>query len=162
MPLLTRPARTAAGRGGSDRAPAPPGRGRRGSVWVQLVLFGGFGVVFNVLYGVLYLLLRLVLGPMWANAVALVLSTVSSTAANRRFTFEVRGPRHVVRHHSLGLTLLALGLGVTSGSLWLLEASTENPTRLAELAVLGLANLTVGLVRFTSFRIWMRPLGSRS
>ena len=55
MPLLTRPARNAAGRGGSDRAPAPPGRVRRGSVWVQLVLFGGFGVVFNVLYGVLYL-----------------------------------------------------------------------------------------------------------
>jgi putative flippase GtrA len=162
MPLLTRPARDASGRDVRECAPAVLGRLPRGSVWVQLVLFGTFGVVFNVLYGALYLLLRLGLGPMWANGVALVLSTVSSTAANRRFTFEVRGPRHVVRHHSLGLTLLALGLGVTSGSLWLLEATTEHPTRLAELAVLGLANLAVGLVRFTSFRLWMRPHGGRS
>lgn len=162
MPLLTRPARDACGRDGRDRAPAVLGRLSRGSVWVQLVLFGAFGVVFNLMYGALYLLLRLVLGPIWANGVALVLSTISSTAANRRVTFEVRGPWHVVRHHSLGLTLLALGLGVTSGSLWLLEASVDDPTRLAELAVLGLANLAVGLVRFASFRLWMRPHGSRS
>ena len=60
--------------------------------------------------------------PWWANFTALLLTAVANTAANRRFTFGVRGPRDVVRHQVQGLAIFAAGLAATSGSLWLLHA----------------------------------------
>ena len=62
-----------------------------------------------------------------------------------------------VPHQSLGLALLAFSLAVTAGSLWLLEVTVDDPTRLAELLVLVAANLGVGLVRFAAFRLAMVP-----
>jgi hypothetical protein len=62
-----------------------------------------------------------------------------------------------VPHQALGLALLVFGLAVTAGSLWLLEASVEEPSRTAELVVLAAANLGVGLVRFAAFRAAMVP-----
>lgn len=130
-----------------------------GVVVRQLLVFASIGGSLNVAYAGLYVLLREPLGAQWSNAVSLVVTTVASTAANRFFTFGVRGSRHAVRHQVLGMVLLAFGLGVTAGSLWLLDAATDSPTRLAELAVLTAANLTVGLVRFVSFRLAMVPEG---
>jgi hypothetical protein len=57
--------------------------------------------------------------------------------------------------------LLAFGLVVTAGSLWLLEASVDDPSRLAELLVLAAANVAVGLVRFVAFRRVMVPVQPR-
>ena len=126
-------------------------------VLVQLVVFAGVGGVFNVVYALMYLGLRTALSAQWANAVALVLSTVLGTWGHRRVTFGVRGSARTVPHQTLGLALLAFGLAVTAGSLWLLEASVEQPSRLAELLVLAAANLGVGLVRFLLFRAAMVP-----
>lgn len=129
----------------------------RRSPFLQLVLFAGVGGLFNVLYGLLYVALRTGLDAQVANAIALVASTIAGTAGHRRLTFGVRGSAKAVRHQGLGLGLLAFGLGVTSGSLWLLDTLSESPTRLAELAVLAAANLGVGLVRFLAFRVSMVP-----
>jgi putative flippase GtrA len=123
----------------------------------EVASFSVIGIAFNVVYGLLYVALRGLLGPQWSNLVSLVASTVTDTATNRRVTFGVRNRATVVPHQSLGLVLLGLGLAVTSGSLWLLQAVAPDAGRLAELAVLGLANLLVGVVRFLSFRRWMRP-----
>ena len=46
---------------------------------------------------------------------------------------------------------------MTAGSLWLLEASVDQPSRLSEVAVLAAANLGVGLIRFAAFRVAMVP-----
>jgi len=126
-------------------------------VFLQLVVFACVGALFNVLYGGLYLLFRTFQDPQWANAVALVASTVAGTSGHRRMTFGVRGQSGVVSHQVLGLALLGFGLAVTAGSLWALDVSVAEPTRLAELAVLAAANLGVGLVRFVVFRFTMVP-----
>ena len=54
-----------------------------------------------------------------ANLIALLLTAVANTAANRRFTFGIRGPG-TARHQLHGLLVFGLGLLLTSGSLWLL------------------------------------------
>ncbi len=129
----------------------------RANPLLQLVLFATVGGLFNVLYGLLYVLLRNLLDAQWANAIALVASTIAGTAGHRRLTFGVRGPARAVQHQGLGLGLLGFSLAVTAGSLWLLYALEDSPSRLAELAVLAAANLGVGLVRFIAFRVSMVP-----
>jgi putative flippase GtrA len=124
---------------------------------VQLVVFATVGGVFNVFYGLLYLVLRGGLTAQWANAIALVVSTIAGTWGHRRITFGVRGMARIFPHQALGLGLLVFGLAVTAGSLWLLQASVEEPSRTAEVAVLVAANLGVGLVRFAAFRAAMVP-----
>jgi putative flippase GtrA len=126
-------------------------------VLVQLIVFAGVGGVFNVVYALMYLALRTMLSAQPANAIALVLSTILGTWGHRRVTFGVRGSARTLSHQSLGLALLVFGLAVTAGSLWLLEASVEQPSRRAELLVLAAANLGVGLVRFLLFRVAMVP-----
>ena len=128
---------------------------------VQLVVFAGVGGVFNVVYALLYIALRAVMDAQPANAVALVLSTIAGTWGHRRVTFGVRGSARTVSHQTLGLLLLAFGLAVTAGSLWLLETAVDAPSRWAELLVLAAANLGVGLVRFATFRWAMVPSEGR-
>jgi putative flippase GtrA len=135
-------------------------RGRTGrykALLLQLVVFAGVGGFFNVVYALLYVALRELLDAQWANAVALLLSTIVGTAGHRRVTFGVRGSRRAVPHQVLGLVLLGFGLAVTAASLWLLDVTVAEPTRTEEVAVLAAANLGVGLVRFVSFRIAMVP-----
>ena len=123
----------------------------------QLVVFAGVGGVFNVVYALLYVVLREAFDAQEANALALVLSTIAGTLGHRRVTFGVRGSDRTVPHQALGLALLAFSLAVTSGSLKLLEITVAEPSRLAELLVLAVANLGVGLVRFAAFRVAMVP-----
>jgi putative flippase GtrA len=129
---------------------------------LQLVVFAGVGGFFNVVYALLYVALREAFDAQWANAVALVVSTIAGTFGHRRVTFGVRGTARTVPHQVLGLALLGFSLAVTAGSLWLLEASVADPSRASELLVLAAANLGVGLVRFTAFRVAMVPQPSRS
>ncbi len=124
--------------------------------WIQqIVSFAGIGLVANIAYAALFVVLRMAMGAVAANVVALVVSTVGDTSANRRLTFGVRNRSTVAAHQTLGIVLLGIGLVVTSGSLWLLELTVAAPSRLSELAVLGAANLVVGVIRFAAFRRWM-------
>ena len=132
-----------------------PARSRK--LGLQLVVFAGIGGVFNVVYALLYLLLREGFQAQWANAVALVVSTIAGTWGHRRVTFGVRGRSRTVRHQVIGLALLAFGLAVTAGSLALLRLNIADPSRMAEVLVLIGANLGVGLVRFGVFRAVMVP-----
>jgi len=124
---------------------------------LQLVVFATVGGAFNVFYLLLYVVLREWLTAQSANAIALVVSTIAGTWGHRRITFGVRGMAGTVPHQALGLALLVFSLVVTAGSLWLLQASVEEPSRTAEVAVLVAANLGVGLVRFAAFRTAMVP-----
>lgn len=135
-----------------ETTPAPSRRALR-----QLVVFATVGAAFNVVYALLYLLLREGLAAQPANAVALVVSTIAGTWGHRRVTFGVRGRARTVRHQALGLALLGFGLAVTAGSLAVLDLSTPDPSRTAEILVLVAANLGVGLVRFGVFRTVMVP-----
>jgi putative flippase GtrA len=120
----------------------------------QLVRFAAVGVVSTLAYLVLYSLLRMGMGAQGANFVALGITAVGNTAANRRYTFGVRGRQGAARHQFEGLIVFGLGLALTSGSLTILHGLTA-PGRGLELAVLVLANLAATVLRFLLLRGWV-------
>ncbi len=118
------------------------------------MFFATIGVLSTVAYLLLFMALRGVLGPQGANLVALLVTAVGNTAANRRFTFGVRGAAGAARHQFEGLVVFGIGLGLTSGALALLHSLGE-PHRLVELSVLVAANLLATVVRFVLLRGWV-------
>ena len=125
--------------------------------------FALVGVASTALYLVLFLLLRLGLGPQAANALALALSAVANTAANRRFTFGRCGREGLLSHHVQGLAVFGLCLGLTSVSLALLDRLAPGAPAAAEVAVLVLANAAATALRYLLLRLWVfgpRPLSS--
>jgi putative flippase GtrA len=119
----------------------------------QSLRFGAIGVLSTVAYTALFLLLR-PWGAQAANVLALLITAVTNTAANRRFTFGVTGTGHG-RHQLQGLVVFGLGLALTSGSLAILGAVSHAPPRAAELAVLVLANLAATVLRFVLYKEWV-------
>ncbi|MEU7754268.1 dolichyl-phosphate beta-glucosyltransferase [Micromonospora sp. NPDC049171] len=121
----------------------------------QLVRFAAVGVASTLAYLVLFVATRGALGAQPANLLALLLTAVANTAANRRLTFGISGRRHAGRHHLQGLLAFALGLALTSGSLAVLHAADAVPARPVELAVLVAANLAATVLRFVLLRLGM-------
>jgi putative flippase GtrA len=123
----------------------------------QLIRFAAVGAASTLAYLLLFAVLRtsLGIGPQWANFLALLVTAIANTAANRRLTFGVRGNDRAVRHQAQGLVVFAVGLGLTSGSLALLDRLSSAPPRSVELFVLVLANLVATGVRFLLMRIWV-------
>jgi len=132
-----------------DAGGVPPGLLR------QLGRFATIGVLSTLAYTVLYLLFRPEVGPQPANALALLVTAVVNTAANRRFTFATRGRRGAVRHQAEGLVVFALGLAVSSGSLAVLHALVPSPAALLEVTVLATANLAATVLRFVMLKSWV-------
>ncbi|WP_435795912.1 glycosyltransferase [Micromonospora taraxaci] len=121
----------------------------------QLVRFAAVGVASTLAYLVLFVATRGALGAQPANLLALLVTAVANTAANRRLTFGITGRRHVGRHHVQGLLAFALGLALTSGSLAVLHAVHAVPAPPVELAVLVAANLAATVLRFVLLRLGM-------
>jgi putative flippase GtrA len=121
----------------------------------QAVRFGLIGVLSTLAYLALFLLMRPEIGAQAANLLALLTTAVVNTAANRRFTFGVRGRGGVARHQLQGLFVFLLGLALTSGSLAVLAAVSTDPARWVEVAVLITANLAATVLRFVLFREWV-------
>ncbi|MFJ6907955.1 glycosyltransferase [Streptomyces griseoluteus] len=123
----------------------------------QLVGFCVVGGLSTLFYLLLYSVFRQFGGSQAANALALLLSALANTAANRRLTFGVRGRGGAVRHQAQGLVVFAIGLVLTSGSLAALNAATAGPAHSTEIAVLVVANLAATVLRFLLFRAWVFP-----
>jgi len=124
--------------------------------------FAIIGVACTAAYVGLYAAFRSVLPATAANALALVVTAVGNTAANRRLTFEVRGRDGLARHHVAGLVALAVALILTSASLATLDLIAPHRGRLTEIAVLVAANAAATLVRFFLLRLAIdRALGAR-
>ncbi len=121
----------------------------------QLVRFAAVGVVSTIAYLALFVLARPALGSQGANLVALLLTALANTAANRRLTFGVRGASGLGRHHAQGLLVFGVALAVTSGSLYSLHHWVADPHRGVELAVLVAANLVATAMRFVLLRSWV-------
>ena len=118
----------------------------------QLASFGAIGVASTAAYVLLYAGLRNVSSATVANALALVVTAVANTAANRRLTFEVRGREGLARDHAAGLVAFAAALAITSASLAILQQAVPNHGRMTEIAVLVAANAAATLVRFLLLR----------
>ncbi|KAB1937552.1 glycosyltransferase [Micromonospora sp. ALFpr18c] len=121
----------------------------------QLVRFAAVGVASTLAYLLLFVATRGALGAQPANLLALLVTAVANTAANRRLTFGISGRRHAGRHHVQGLLAFGLGLALTSGSLAVLHAVQAVPARPVELAVLVAANLAATVLRFVLLRLGM-------
>ncbi|MEW9549183.1 glycosyltransferase [Nonomuraea sp. NPDC050783] len=129
-----------------QRAELPRGMAR------QLPRFAIVGAFSTLAYLALYSLLRLAIPPLAANAVALLVTAVANTAANRRFTFGVTGSAGALRHQFEGLIAFLVGLALTSGSLALLPGGVSHGV---ELAAVIAANAAATLVRFLLLRVWV-------
>jgi putative flippase GtrA len=121
----------------------------------QLVRFAAVGMFSTVMYLVLFLLLRDPAGPQGANFLSLLLTTIANTTLNRWFTFGVVGRQRMARHQLQGLTVFALVLGLTSGTLAVTHSVHSAPPAAVELALLVALNATATLMRFLLLRRWV-------
>jgi putative flippase GtrA len=90
-----------------------------------------------------------------ANAIALGVTTIANTAANRRFSFGIRSRHRAVRHQVQGLAVFGAALLLTSGSLALVNVLVARPSRLVEAGALVVANLAATCLRFVLLRHWV-------
>jgi putative flippase GtrA len=120
----------------------------------QALRFGAVGVASTLAYLLLFLLLRPAVGAQAANFLALGSTAVANTAANRRWTFSVRGREGAGRHQAQGLLVFGAALALTAGSLALLHMLSA-PSHALELLVLVAANLAATVLRFVALRGWV-------
>lgn len=125
------------------------------SFGVQALRFVAIGVVSTLAYLALFVSLRTAVAAQTANAAALLVTAVANTAANRRFTFAVRGRARAAHHQAQGLVVFGLALVLTAGSLALLRALDPHASRITELTVLIGANLAATVLRFVLLRGWV-------
>lgn len=132
------------------REPLVPGvpRGMVG----QMVRFGIVGISSTIAFALLYLLLHPAMGAQAANLAALLVTAVANTAANRAFTFGIRGRTGVARHQLHGLLVFFFCLAITSGSLFVLHRFDPTIGKVVELSVLVVANLVATVIRFVALR----------
>ncbi|MEV6210373.1 glycosyltransferase [Kitasatospora sp. NPDC051914] len=131
------------------QAQLPPGLG-----W-QLASFAVVGTLSTLAYVLLYLGMRQLMPALAANFLALAVTAVFNTAANRRFTFGVTGRRDALKHQIEGGIAFAVGLVLSSGAIALLGAAAPAAGHSAELAALVGANALATLVRFLLLRVWV-------
>ncbi len=121
----------------------------------QAVWFSFIGAVSTAAYLLLYALLRTAAPAQLANLIAMIITTVANTAANRRLTFGIRGSSGAGRHQLQGMGLFLLSLVVTSGSLALLHLLHPQASTITEMSVLLAANVVAAVLRFLLMRSWM-------
>ncbi len=121
----------------------------------QLIRFALVGAVSTTAYVILYALLRAGTGAQTANLLALLLTTIGNTAANRSLTFGVHGPDQWWRHQLQGLAVFAFALALTGGSLAALAAVSTTTHHGVELIVLMAASLLAAALRFSLLRTWV-------
>ena len=121
----------------------------------ETLTFGAIGVVSTIAYAVLYTYLRGAVPAPAANAIALAVTAVGNTAANRRLTFGVRGRASMLRDQVAGLVDFGIALALTSVSIAGLGVVAPGAGRGVELAVLIAANAAATVTRFLLLRTWI-------
>ncbi|MFI6447551.1 GtrA family protein [Kitasatospora sp. NPDC050543] len=140
------------------RTPAPPAGpppARPARVTRQLPVFAIIGSISTVAYLGLYAALQPLTGAQAANLIALLVTAVANTAANRRFTFQVRGSEGAARHQLQGLVAFAAGLALSSGALALVHLASPHASQLLQLGALIAANVAATALRFVLLRLWV-------
>jgi putative flippase GtrA len=121
----------------------------------HIVRFAAIGVVSTLAYALIYLALRPAAGAGAANALALAITAIANTQANRRFTFGLSGRDKLARHHAAGAVVYLLTLAITSGALLALHLIDPTPARVVELVVLVTASVTATVTRYVGLRFWV-------
>ena len=121
----------------------------------RLTRFLIVGICSTLAFAALYLLLRGPLGAQAANAAALAITAVANTAANRRFTFGLRGRTDLARQYAGGAVVYLLTLGLAAGALALLHGIDPSPSRAVEVVVLVSSSLAATVTRYVALRSWV-------
>ena len=127
----------------------------RAGITAQLAAFTLIGLISTVAYIVLFNVLRPETGAQIANLVSLAVTAVANTAANRRFTFHVRGTRGLLRAQLAGGVSLVIAIVVTAGALGAVHAVEQSAPALLDSAVLLIATVASTVVRFAVLRLWL-------
>ena len=144
------PVQTLAAQLASSEGAAAPG-----SLLRQSVRFASVGVASTAAYLLLFMLLHGWLGAQAANLIALLVTAIGNTAANRRFTFGIADRAGAARHHVEGLIVFGIALAITSGALATLHTVVPEPGRYVDAIVLVAANLLATAARFVLLRGWV-------
>jgi putative flippase GtrA len=132
----------------------------------RIARFAAIGVLSTIAYALLYLLLRTGIEPSAANAISLAATAIANTAANRRWTFGLKGRERLLRQYLGGAAVYAITLGLTSGALAILDRTAPDHSRFVEVGVLVLASVAATVTRYFAlknfvfaFRLpeWIRP-----
>ncbi|MGZ8178935.1 glycosyltransferase [Williamsia sp. SKLECPSW1] len=137
---------------GRDRLDEPQVNGVPRGMIGHLVRFGVIGVVSTVAFAVLYLLLHPMVGAQAANFLALLVTAVLNTWANRAFTFGVRGREGAAGHHLQGIAIFLVGWAISAGALYVLHVDFPHADKHVDLTVLIIANLVATVIRFVALR----------
>jgi 4-amino-4-deoxy-L-arabinose transferase-like glycosyltransferase/putative flippase GtrA len=121
----------------------------------QLPSFAIIGMLSTIAYLLLYVGLRATMSALAANAVALFVTAVANTAANRRFTFGVTGSKNALRHQMEGGVAFLLSLLISSAGLALVNATDPRASRLTELSAVVACNVIATVARFILLRGWV-------
>lgn len=108
----------------------------------------------TLLYALSYLLLRTWWDTMPANLTALLLSTLMSTEANRRFTFG-GSDVHRWRAHLQTVGVVTFYAVYSSAVLLIVHLAIDDPTPLQESAAVAAASVLGGCARFLLLRFWV-------
>ena len=127
----------------------------RRALSAPITRFLAIGVLSTLAYALLFIALAGPLGSGLANDVALALTAVANTTANRRLTFGIRGREKMVRQQVAALGVFLVALAFTNGALALLHSIDPHPARLLEAAALVLANLIATLSRYVALSSWV-------
>jgi putative flippase GtrA len=112
----------------------------------HVVRFAAIGVLSTIAYALLFVAMRAAVGAGVANALALAITAVANTQANRRFTFGLRGRDRLLRQHAAGAIVYVITLAVTNGALLLLHGGV---------LVLAGASVTATVTRYLGLRFWV-------
>jgi putative flippase GtrA len=129
------------------------------SIRRQIASFATIGLLSTIAYLVIYAAFRAALGRAVSNALALVITSVANTGANRRLTFGIRGRDRLAYDHAAALLAFATALGLTTTSITLLGVLAPSAGRLVEVVVLLGSNALATAVRFVVLR---SRIGSRT
>jgi glycosyltransferase involved in cell wall biosynthesis len=133
----------------------------RPSFFGQVLRFGLVGVASTLAFALLYLMMQGPFGSQEANFLALLLTAVGNTAANRRFTFGISGPEKLFTQQFQGFVVFLLAWTLTSSSLVVLHLLHGDAAPNVELLVLTAANVLATLMRFVLLRLWVFRTQSR-
>jgi putative flippase GtrA len=120
----------------------------------QTIAFAVIGLLSTLATVALYALGREWWSPLGANLVALTLTTVFNTEANRRFTFTGTG-RSLVRVHTQAALVFLGYYALTSVALLAVGSLARQPSRALEVGVLLGASVLGTIGRFLLLRGWV-------
>ena len=120
----------------------------------QVLTFASIGVASTIAYAILYALLRVFASPAVANVLALVMTSLGNTAANRRLTFDVRSGNGFWKDQVAGMGALGVAIAMTTAAIALLHVTAPHAGVAAEIALLTGANAAATITRFYLLRLW--------